>query len=120
MHQKSLFRPVNRALSYGVALFALCAGAVTLHGQSFYGSIRGNVVDPNGGAIATAKVTLTNEGTSGQRATVSSSSGEFVFSEVVPATYSVTVEAPGFKKFERHGIILGTQQQVSLDLKLDV
>jgi hypothetical protein len=103
-----------------LAILTLFAGATAAFGQSYYGALRGNVVDPNGGAIATAKITLINEGTSEQRAAVTSNAGEFVYSEVVPATYSVWVESPGFKKFERHGIIVGTQQQVSLDLKMEV
>ena len=37
------------------------------------GGIRGAVVDPNGGAIAGAKVTLTNEGTGAQRTALTTS-----------------------------------------------
>ncbi len=103
-----------------LALLALFAGSLAAYGQSYYGALRGNVVDANGGAMATAKVTLTNEGTSETRSTVTASAGEFVFSEVNPATYSVTIESPGFKKLERHGIIVGTQQQISLDLRMEV
>ncbi len=117
----SLSRGLNRSLRHlPLALLALTAGAFSAYGQSFYGTLRGTVVDPNGGAIATAKVTLVNEGTSEPRSTVTASAGEFVFSEVNPSTYSVLVESPGFKKLERKGIILGTQQQISLDLKMEV
>ncbi len=101
-------------------LLVFFAGTFMVYGQSYYGALRGNVVDPNGGAMVTAKVTLINEGTSEPRSTVTASAGEFVFNEVVPATYSVSVESPGFKKLERHGVIVGTQQQVSLDLKMEV
>ena len=44
----------------------------------------------------------------------------FSFSQVVPATYTVVAEAPGFKKFERKDVIVGTQQSVSLDLKMEI
>jgi hypothetical protein len=103
-----------------VAVLSILAGAVSMYGQSYYGALRGNVVDSGGGAIASAKVTLTNEGTSEARSTVTASAGEFVFNEVNPATYSVTIESPGFKKLERHGVIVGTQQQVEVDLKMEV
>jgi hypothetical protein len=98
----------------------VCSIAPGLLGQSYYGSLRGTVLDPRDASIAASKVTLTNEGSGEVRTAVASSSGEFVFSEVVPATYSVSAEAPGFKRFERKGVIVGTQQQVSLDLKLEV
>ena len=41
---------------------------VAIYAQSCFGTLRGTVVDPNGGAIAGAKVTLINEGTAEQRA----------------------------------------------------
>ena len=104
---------------FTAALVMLCVTALA-HAQSYYGGIRGVVLDQNGGAIANAKATLIDEGTHAQRSTVTAAAGEFVFSEVVPATYSVQVEAPGFKQFERKGVVLGTQEQVSLDIKLEV
>src|SRR5207245_363302 len=36
------------------------------------------------------------------------------------APYSVTVESPGFKKFDRKGVIVATQAFVTLDLKLEI
>jgi trimeric autotransporter adhesin len=103
-----------------LGLLALGLAVTLVQAQSYYGGLRGSVVDPNGGAIPNAKITLINEGTAAQRATLSTESGQFVFSEIVPGNYTLTIEAPGFKKFTRNGIGIGTQQQVSLDLKLEV
>jgi trimeric autotransporter adhesin len=89
-------------------------------GQSYYGGLTGTVLDQNGGALASAKVTLINEGTNAQRSVVSASAGEFVFTELVPGTYGLIVEAAGFKKFEQKSIVIGTQQQVSVDAKLQL
>ena len=93
----------------------LCALAwtIALQAQSYYGSVRGTIFDQNGGVLASGKVSLINQGTSEQRSTISSGSGEFVFSEVVPGTYSLVAESPGFKKFDRKNVVIGTQQQVS-------
>ena len=44
----------------------------------------------------------------------------FSFSQVVPATYTVVAEAPGFKRFERKHVIVATQETVSLDLKMEI
>ncbi len=94
------------------------AGA--LMAQSYYGGLRGIVTDQNGGTVANAKVTLLDEGTGEQRSAITNSTGEYVFSEVPPATYTVVSEAQGFKKFEQKGIIVGTQQQITVDVKLEV
>jgi hypothetical protein len=93
---------------------------INLFAQSYYGGVSGTVLDQNGGALVGAKVTLINEGTNAQRSTVSAGGGEFVFPELVPGTYGVTVEAAGFKKFEQKGVVVGTQQQVSVDAKLQL
>jgi trimeric autotransporter adhesin len=88
--------------------------------QSYYGGLRGAVADQNGGAVPNAKVSLINEGTAAVRSALSTSGGEFVFSEVIPATYTLSAESPGFKKFERKGVVVGTQAQVSIDVNLEV
>jgi len=113
-----MFTPLFRSLRLALALLACTA--FCLHAQTYYGVLRGIVTDSTAGIVTAASVTFTNEGTTEVRTAVTSASGEFVFSEVIPATYAVTIEAPGFKKFTRSGIAVGTQQQISLDLKLEV
>jgi hypothetical protein len=88
--------------------------------QSFLGGLRGTVLDASGKTIGEAKVVIFDEAGGAQRATLSSSEGVYSFSQVVPATYSISAEAPGFKKFERKHVIVGTQEIVSLDLRLEV
>jgi hypothetical protein len=108
------------ALRSLLVLAVLAAADTPVAGQSIYGSIRGLVTDPASAAIANAKVTLINEGTSAQRSGVANSLGEYVFSQVIPGTYTVAVEATGFKKLERKGIILETQNQLTVDLRMEI
>ncbi|MDX2269530.1 MAG: TonB-dependent receptor [Bryobacter sp.] len=104
-------------LTTALALFALAGPAAA---QSFYGSLRGIVTDQAGAAVTNAKVTMTDEGTNVSRSTVTSGTGEYVFSNVTPATYSVIVESAGFKKVERKGVVVATQAAVSIDIGLQV
>ncbi len=78
------------------------------------------VVDAGGGILANAKVGLLNEGTGEIRSAVTAANGEYVFSQVIPGTYTVGVENPGFKKYERKGILVETQSQLTVDVKLEV
>lgn len=113
LHRGSVSRITRLALtSLGLA--------ATLFGQSYLGGVRGVTLDQAGAAIANAKVAITDEATGVARSTITSGQGEYVFSQVVPASYMVSAEAPGFKKFERKGVIVGTQQFVTLDLKLEL
>jgi hypothetical protein len=88
--------------------------------QSIYGTIRGLVTDPSESAVAAAKVSLINQGTGELRNTISNGLGEYVFSQLVPGAYTVTVEAVGFKKFEGKNAVLETQGQLTVDLKLQL
>jgi hypothetical protein len=87
--------------------------------QSYLGGVRGTILDGSGKSIGEVKVTLVDEAGGGQRATISGVEG-FNFSQVIPATYTVVAEAPGFKRFERKHVIVATQETVSLDLKMEI
>src|SRR5258708_6383449 len=101
-------------------LAILVAANVSAWSQSIYGSIRGLITDASAAVVAGAKVSLTNEGTSDQRSVTSNNLGEYVFSQVIPGTYTIAVEASGFKKVERKGVVLETQGNVTVDLSLQV
>src|SRR5947209_352155 len=88
--------------------------------QSFAGGVRGTVFDAGGGAVNEVTLSLTDEAAGTHRSTLSSGDGSYNFSQVVPATYTITAEAPGFKRVERKHVIVATQEFVSLDLKLEV
>ena len=88
--------------------------------QSYLGGIRGTVLDGSGKVIGETKITIVDEAGGTQRSTLSSGEGAYAFSQVVPATYTIAAEAPGFKKFERKHVIVGTQEFVSLDLKMEI
>lgn len=88
--------------------------------QSFYGGLRGSVTDAAAAAVANARVTLIDQATGLSRNTLSNAVGEYVFSSLTPATYTVVVEAPSFKKFERRGLIVSAQQFLTLDVRLEL
>src|SRR5580700_4213427 len=89
-------------------------------GQTFQGAVRGTVSDPTGAAISIAKVTLADQATGIARATLTGAGGEYSFTAVNPATYTVSVESPGFKKLEKLGVVVNTQESLIVDLKLEV
>ncbi len=88
--------------------------------QSYYGGVRGQIADPSAAPVANAQVVLRDEGTGAVRSTSATSDGEYVFSQVVPGTFSLTVHHPGLKTFERHNIVIPTQQQITLNVQLEL
>jgi hypothetical protein len=111
---------VSKHSRFLIAVAALLLAATFISAQSFVGGVRGLIQDPGGAVIAGANVTIRNDATGTVRATVSNQQGEYVFSQVEPATYTLVVENSGFKKLEHKGVIVGTQEQIRLDLKMEI
>jgi hypothetical protein len=103
-------------------LFTLCVGflAVQSPGQTTTGSIVGTVTDSTGGTVGNADITVTNLDTNIAVKVTSNSSGDYVATPLVIGRYSVTVEAPGFKKSLESGITVNVQDRVRADAVLQV
>lgn len=83
-------------------LVMLCSTTVTL-AQATTGVIRGTVVDNTGGAIAGATVSIKNDGTGAEATTVTNGDGVFEVQSLSPGSYSISVEAPNFKRSVKTG-----------------
>jgi len=82
--------------------------------------LRGRVLDPSGAAVANARVELTETSTNIRQSTISSSSGDYIFTHLNPGEFSLIVTATGFQQLNRTGITLNVGQTVSVDLNLTV
>jgi hypothetical protein len=60
--------------------------------------LSGSVLDPNGAAVSGAEVTVKNNATGAEFKVKSSGSGAYTVPALGAGVYTVTVEAPGFKK----------------------
>src|ERR1700759_1379836 len=60
--------------------------------------VTGTVTDVSGAVIPEASVSIVNEATSVSSKTVTSGSGSYSFTGLLPGSYTVTVEKAGFKK----------------------
>jgi hypothetical protein len=99
-------------------LLLVCAGA--LRAQVDTASIVGIVKDPSGAAVSGARVTVTNDAT-GEQSTVSSGDGgNYIFPYLRVGTYTVSVEAAGFKKAVVSDIKLDVQDRKQVDVSLEL
>lgn len=78
------------------------------------------MTDPSGAAIPNATVTLTNTGTNIARTTTTDPQGSYIFAEVLPGTYSVSIEVEGFAKYQQKGIQLLVHLPATIDVKMTV
>ena len=100
-------------------LGALFAFSVVALGQNT-GTISGTVQDQSGAVIAGANVKAQNPATSFTRETTSATNGFYRFDQLPVGTYTVSVEAAGFKRSVTQQVALSVNDALTLDLKLEV
>ena len=89
-----------------------------LHAQGL-GTINGNVTDPTGGAVATAKIDATQTGTNFLRTADANADGFFVLPSLAPAAYHLSVTAAGFKT-ESEDVIVLADQSLTVNFQLSL
>jgi len=87
---------------------------ISASAQGLTGQISGTLNDPNGGVVPNAQIEVTNQATALVRTVTSDNDGNFVVAQLLPGTYSITVTAAGFKKFERRGIVLTATERIDV------
>src|SRR5208337_4803956 len=104
------------ALSMGLILLLMPLGQA----QTFRGRIEGIVTDESNAVVIGASVTLLNVNTALKVTHQTSGSGLYVFDNVDPGTYSITVEMTGFTKFLQENILMQSGGNVTVNVGLKV
>jgi hypothetical protein len=84
--------PISNVVPVVLLLFVACLSP--LRAQT--GSLSGNVFDPDGAAVAEARVRLRRAASSAGQQATSDAKGHFEFSSLDPGAYQLSAEAPGF------------------------
>ncbi len=95
----------------------VCLCSPFLQGQAT-GSFSGTVSDNSGAVVAGAKVTVTAQATNVARDAVTDDTGHFLVPLLGATTYSIKVEASGFKPSEAKDVRLQVDEHRELDFKL--
>ena len=99
-------------------LFVVLSGGA--HAQTNLGRLAGTAFDTSGAVLPGATVTATNVGTNAVQTTTTSSSGAFLFPQLTPGTYKVTIELSGFKTATFSNIVVNVGQEYSITAKLEI
>ncbi|HEU5340815.1 TonB-dependent receptor [Edaphobacter sp.] len=91
-----------------------------VHAQRYLGAISGVISDPSGAKVAGAKVTATEGATKFATVVQTSGAGTYNMPALQPGTYTITVEAQGFRKETRSGVVLTAGQSQLVDFSLSV
>jgi hypothetical protein len=110
-------------IGYSSIFFLLLTiiNATLLPGQSGTSSaISGTVLDPSGAALANAAITANEVNTKAVRSVQTDQNGRFLFSQVNPGTYTVSVAATGFAQQTSRPIAVEVGRTATLNFNLFV
>jgi hypothetical protein len=104
-----------------LALFVLIlCGGLTAYGQQITGTIAGTVKDQQGSLVTSATIRATNVDTGFSRAATATADGVYLIQYLPVGTYTVEVNASGFKRFVQENIVLTVDQTQALNVTLAV
>ncbi len=115
-------KPMSAVIRISLLAIVLLSPNAFVFAQQSTGSLSGVVQDTTGAIIPGATITLINqEQGSIARTVITNEDGSFVFTPLQPATYTLMVEIPGFKKYQKQGIALYAQDRIGLPpIRLEV
>ena len=112
------FAPVT-FLCVSALFFAVFCGGRS-YAQNSRGSITGQVTDPSGAVVPNAIVTVTSTDTGAITRVKTTDDGFYTAPALLPGGYRISVSAAGFQAFDRTGIQLHTQENATINVKLQM
>ena len=100
-----------------VCLTMLGSVRASAQGLGGAGTVQGTVKDPTGGVMQSVEVRITNPVTGFNRSTTTDMVGKFIFRNLSPNPYHVSVAAQGFQSLDRD-VTVRSSVPIDLDLTL--
>src|SRR5262245_17595512 len=99
-----------------IIVLMLSLNTAPAHAQSELATLTGTVADSSGGIIANADVIVMNQGTNIASVGRTDENGRYFVRSLKPGLYTVSVSAPGFKKYVNNALTLQVNQTARLDI----
>src|SRR5580700_6735065 len=85
------------------------------------GSLRGQITDPSGAAIANANVVLTPDAASPTPIkTQANGQGQYEFNGLTPGQYTLNAIADGFALYENNNVVIASNQAIRLNIAMTI
>ncbi|HLJ48687.1 MAG TPA: TonB-dependent receptor [Bryobacteraceae bacterium] len=108
------------ACRFAALAFIFLTFTLTSFAQTTSARLEGSVQDQTGAVVPGAKIVVMNVKTQIKTEATSNTSGYFVVNALQPGTYSLTVEATGFRKYALNDISLDVGASINEIVKLEV
>ncbi len=107
-------------LGIGMILWIAVLSGNALGQATFTAQLRGTIEDASKAAVPRVTVTATNNATNVSETVTTDDQGRYIFNTLRPASYTLKVEAQGFKTVVQPNVVLRVGQQMDLDISLEV
>ncbi len=94
--------------------------AASMFAQRDLGTITGTITDPQGAAVPSAKITITEDATGLVYEVQASAAGDYIRPLLKPGTYTVTAEAAGFRRVAQKNVVITGGDRVGVNPTLTV
>jgi hypothetical protein len=121
MFSKAALQRVHRLVKLYPSILSLMALALFITGSAWtqtLSSINGTVTDSSGAVVGTAKVTVTNDATHVSKTAETSSAGTYTVTDLIPGSYTVTVDLAGFQSSVHKGVNVDVGRSSTVDAVL--
>jgi hypothetical protein len=98
----------------------LCATVLGNAQTAGTATLVGTITDSTGAIIVGAKVSVVNQSTAFVVDSVTNAEGAYYLPYLAPGSYRMTVEAAGFKRYVRDGILVRTGEMPRVDVQMEV
>src|SRR5262245_11414628 len=107
------------SLTTSVFLLAILTCSENSYGQSYQAAVVGQVTDTAGAVIPGAKVTIINQENGRTATATTGENGGFTIPQLPPGRYELHLEANGFRRATRQGLILEIGQTLRINSTLE-
>src|SRR5438876_3709089 len=115
-------RSVRRRMTtrmFNARLVVLLFSLALLAQQANFGRILGKVSDPSGAVLPGATISIIDTQRGLARTVTSDEAGQYNAPTLIPGTYTVRVEFPGFKTLDRANLVVEVGQEIRVDLTIE-
>jgi hypothetical protein len=103
-----------------MVLVGMLTAPRTAQAQVLYGSLTGNVTDPSGAVLPGARVEALNVNTGLARQVTADDRGVYLFTELQPGVYKVTISAANFSPVVTENVRIGANTVRRVDVQLQL
>lgn len=101
-----------------ISLLAVLGAAGWAQGPT--GTVRGKIIDPQGLPLPGASIYLRSDMIMGMKTYITTDTGKFQFQALLPGTYQLTLEMPGFKTVRVDNIVMHAGRSVNLTVTMEM